>query len=169
MLSILEALPLTLFVYFLRRIHTQPSATWENAFLAAGLAATLIIALHLYKKLTLNRIFLGINLYLISGGLAFLTHQWWLNEIYGHFHASGMFLWIIGVGLVSTLASPLGFMGVPSPEPKQVRKFSICLLGFTICAFVVSYAFRGHWILSEMVPFLWLFLGHNLLRARVGK
>jgi ABC-type uncharacterized transport system permease subunit len=81
MLNILEALPLSVFLISLKFIDKADPGAWEAPFVLSGLSALAIIFVFFYKKLVLNRIFLGINLYLISGGLAIITHQWWVNRI----------------------------------------------------------------------------------------
>lgn len=94
MLTILEVLPLSVFLLYIRNIDTQNLENWEAPFVLTGLLALVVIILFLYRKLLFNRIFLGINVYLLSGGLAFVAHQWWLNRIYNNLQASGMLLWV---------------------------------------------------------------------------
>ncbi|HCY84257.1 MAG TPA: hypothetical protein DHV36_03885, partial [Desulfobacteraceae bacterium] len=110
MIRFIEAIPITLFLAYIRRIDTQVPENFKGPFTISAAAAVLLICILVYKKQPLNRLFLGINLYLISGGAAFITHQYWLNRIYDDLQASGMLLWIIGVGVVTTLLSPRGFI-----------------------------------------------------------
>ena len=168
MLNILEAVPLTIFIYFVRNIDTQIPMNWRVPFIVCGMTALLITLVFIYKKIVLNRIFLGINIYLYSGAIAFITHQWWLNETYGHFQASGMIVWIIIIGVISTLLSPHGFVGADSSDRKRVRKLSIYLIMVSLCAFALSYAFRGNRLLSEIIPFVGLFTGQTILRGKTA-
>ena len=104
--------------------------------------------------------------YLFSGGLAFITHQWWLNEAYGQLQASGMILWIIIIGVISTLVSPSGFLGVNFSDTTNVKKFSGYMIAVSLCAFIISYTFRGNRLFSETIPFVGLFVGQAILKKK---
>lgn len=92
MIKLVEAVPLTVFLIFLRVMDTSVPENWRLPFIVCGVAAVGVVGVFLYKKMVFNRVLLGINLYLISGGLAFVTRQWWLNRIYNDLGASGMLL-----------------------------------------------------------------------------
>ena len=79
-----------------------------------------------------------------------------------------MLLWIIMTGGVSLLLSPKGFIGVDSPDKEAVNKFSVYLLIIAVCAFALSYYYRGSSILSEAVPFAGLFILQNSFKARLA-
>jgi len=168
MLTYLEALPLALFLLYIRQIDTELPTEWQGPFVAGGIAALGVILLFLHRKQVFNRLLLGINLYLISGGLAFITHQWWLNRIYCQLQASGMLLWIIATGIASLLISSRGFIGVDSPDAGGIRTCSFYLLLVSILAFALSFGFRGNPMLSETVPFLGLFLARNTMKTKLG-
>lgn len=76
-------------------MNTDNPQNWEAPFIVSGLSALVVIILFLYRKLLFNPIFLGTNVYLLRGGMAFVAHQWWLNRIYNNLQASGMLLWIV--------------------------------------------------------------------------
>ena len=152
MMNILEAIPLSVFLLYIRNIDTAIPQKWVAPFIISGLMALVVIILFLYKKITFNRIFLGINIYLFSGCMAFITNQSWLNSLYSNLQASGMLLLIIITGVVSIAFSSKGFIGINSPDRKSVKKFSVYLLVFSVCVFAISFGFRGSRILSELVP-----------------
>ncbi|MCG8529497.1 MAG: hypothetical protein MI749_02410 [Desulfovibrionales bacterium] len=166
MLNLLEAIPLTIFAFWIRHMDTQVPGNWGVVFMVSGLAAIVVTSICLHKKISLNRIFLGINIYLCCGGLTFATKQWWLTRVYEHFQASGMILWVIIIGLISTLVSPNGFVGVHSPDKKRIQTFSVYLILLSLGAFAVSYAFRGNALLSEMIPFVGLVVGYNVFKKK---
>ncbi len=167
MLNILETVPLIVFLISVSFIDKSIPMNWEGPFVLSGFVALAVILVFLYRKLLLNRIFLGINLYLFSGGLAFITHQWWLNQIYDSLQASGVLIWVIGIGVISTLISSKGFIGVESPDKKTIKKYSFFLLAASAIAFALSFGFQGNRILSESIPFVGLFLVHSSLKARL--
>ena len=168
MFSILEAVPFSIFLAYIRSIDTSVPANWKGPFLAAGLAAAVVMGILVYRKNTMNRIFLGMNLYLATGALAFLTGMWWVNNMYDTLQASGVLLWVIGVGIATTLASPAGFLGVTSPDKRKARTYSAYFLAASVCAFLVSFGFRGTMLFSEIIPFMGLFMIQAALKARLS-
>jgi len=169
MLTILEAIPLSAFLLYIRNIDTEIPQNWEAPFIISGLMVLIVIIFFLYRKILFNRILLGINIYLLCGGMAFITHQWWLNRLYDTLQASGMLLLIIITGILSIFLSSKGFIGANSPDKKNVKRFSVYLLLCSVFAFAISFGFRGSRILSELVPFIGLFFFQSLLKRRLAK
>jgi len=85
-----ETIPLSIFLIYFRFVDAKNLQNWRSTFIICGLVSSLIIILFLYKKMLFNRILLGTNIYFLCGGIAFLTHQWWLLEIYDNLQASGI-------------------------------------------------------------------------------
>jgi len=96
MIKILEAVPLIIFLGSLRIVNLHIPDNWKIPFIISGCAAIIIILVSFYKKTVLNRILLGFNLYFISGAIAFITNQYWLNQFYDQLQASGLLLWLCG-------------------------------------------------------------------------
>ena len=63
-------------------------------YLASSILAIAVSAFLLYQNVILNRLFLGINVYFISGTLGLIVHWSWINHLYGVLQASGMLIWI---------------------------------------------------------------------------
>ena len=57
MMNIPEAIPLTVFLLYIRNIDTAAPQNWVAPFIVSGLMALVIIILFLYKKRTFNRYF----------------------------------------------------------------------------------------------------------------
>ena len=168
MKNILEFLPLSLFLILARTTDTSVPENWNIPFYAGGLAALVCIVFCLSQRTMFKRIMLGINLYLLSGGLALITHQWWLNNLYGNLQASGMLLWVVGIGVVTLAVSPGGFVGVVCEDKMKVKQYSLYLLIASICAFLLSFWFRGgDRLLAEIIPFVTLFMVQNSLQAKL--
>ncbi len=164
-LKFLEALPLSIFLLFLRFFDTAIAQSWKAAFIGGSLAAVITILYGFHEKMIFNRVLLGINLYLISGGIAVITHQWWLNTLYHDLQASGILVWVFFVGLVSLGLSPRGFIGVDDPDRKKVKQLSLYLLLVSAVALLISFGFRGNRVLSEVIPFVILFIAGSRLRS----
>ena len=167
MTKIFEAIPIMIFIGYLRSIDTQIPENWKIPFVVSGCAAIIVIIFSLYKRNILDRIFLGFNIYFITGGFAFITHQWWLNRFYDHLHASGLLLWVIITGLTTIFVSSYGFIGVKSHDTNAIRKYSYYLLFFSMAAFVLSFIFRSNRLLSELVPFISLFILQGALKEKI--
>ncbi len=165
----MEFLPLTLFLLLVRAMDTTVPQNWKLPFVTAGILALFVTLVMLLKRVPVNRIFLGINLHLGSGALAFISHQWWLNDLYDRLQASGMLAWVCIVGVVTTLLAPSGFINSHCSRKDPILRFSIYLLGFSLAAFAVSFAFQGNRVMSEMVPFIGLFTTQSVLQSRLSK
>lgn len=168
MIKIVEAIPLMIFLGYLRIIDTQIPENWKMPFIVSGCAAIIIIIFSFFKKSLLDRIFLGFNLYFITGGLGIVAHQWWLSNFYDHLQASGLLLWVIVVGLATTLFSSNGFIGVKSSDTNVIKTYSFYLLFFSIIAFSLAFVCRENRVLSELVPFISLFVLQGVLKEKIS-
>ena len=163
----MEALPLPVFLLYAALIDQSIPHNWLDPFLASSSIAILTTTMLLINKVPLNRLVIGISLYLIIGCFALLTNHTWLNEMYGRLEASGMLASIIIVGVVSLLVNPAGFIGVKSPDRKKVVLFSLALLLVALLAFFLSFSLQGNKLYSEVLPFIGLFAIQGLLRSQM--
>lgn len=167
--KLLEFLPLIVFLAYGRGIDAKVAGShWKDPFLVGGglaLTSTIILVL---KKIDLNRILLGINAFLISGAVAFLLRFWWLLNLYWKLKATAMFAWVIVVGIVAILISPKGFIGIHHSDQRSVRIYSVYLLLVAIAAFGTSYFLSGKILISDVVPFIALFVVKDLLKSRLS-
>ena len=164
-----ETLPVLIFVYYIRYIDINTAQDWNLPYLISSAVAFVAIILFVARKIIFNRLLLGINLYLISGAIAIITHQWWLNRIYGELQAAGLLAWVVIVGFVTLLFSPHGFIGINFTDKRSVKIFSLFLLIISICAFSISFVFRENKILSELVPFILIFFTQHILKNKITK
>jgi hypothetical protein len=163
-----ELLPLAAFLAYARALeHPAAGMPWQGPFLLGGGLAVIATGVLLWQKRVLNRLSLGINLYLMTGAAAFLLQLWWLVRLYGQFKASGMLAWVIVVGVITLVWSPSGFIGVPPGNRPVIRRYSWYLLLMAAAAFIISWVFREHLGLAGALPFIGLYLGQSLLEARL--
>ena len=165
--GVVEALPLPVFLICTGLIQPGASQDWLVPYLAATLTALATTLWLLSRQVTLNRLFIGINAYLLSGAIGLLTHQTWLNNLYGHLQAAGMLGWIVLVGALTTALSPVGFVGIRARTRRSTFIYSLLLLAVALAAFLTSYYFRGSKIFSELVPFIALFAAHSRLKSKL--
>jgi hypothetical protein len=166
---VIEAFPLPVFLLYAAMIDQSLPQNWLGPFVASSSIAILTTTILLFNKVPLNRLVIGITLYLIIGSLALWTNHTWLNQMYGKLEASGMLASIIIVGMVSLLVSPAGFIGVVSPDRKKVVMFSLSLLLVALIAFILSFSLQGNKLFSEIIPFIGLFSIQGLLRSQMTK
>jgi hypothetical protein len=72
--------------------------------------------------------------------LAFALKQWWLLRGYEKFGLTGILLFMLLVGAVSTFVSQAGFVGAPG-KPAAVRQASYGLLVLVALGIVIAQAF----------------------------
>lgn len=166
--NLFEAVPLILFLGFYRVLEPATPQDWLAPYLAGAIAAVLTVLISRIKSVPMNPVFIGINIYLLSGYVGLVTRQAWLNQLYGNFQASGMLAWVIIVGVASLLFSPAGFIGIDSKNRRIVVAYSVCLLAIAIVAFLLAYSFRTNRLFAETVPFVILFLAHGVLKSRAN-
>lgn len=167
-MQIIEFFPLFLFVFYIRLVDLHAPQDWVPPFLLSGSLAVIVTVYCLATRRILNRPILGINIYFFTGALAFISHQWWLNDIYGQLHASGLLVWMVAVGVVSTLLSRHGFICIKTETKKLNQKYSLMLLVAAVVALIISFFNLGNnRFLAEVIPFILLFVSHDVLRKRL--
>jgi hypothetical protein len=106
-------------------------------------------------------------LWLIAGGAAAFTEQWWWLRVYQQFGEASLFLAILLVGVVSTLFTPSGFIAKLGPSV-SVQRSSLLLLVAVVCALAVAVYFRGHVKYAAVIPIIALSWLNRLLRHRLS-
>lgn len=165
-LRAVEALPLAVFLLYMAVMDPRAQPEWRAPYYAATALAFIGTVLLLRLGATLNRIYLGIALYFVSGTLALLTRWPWLNEEYGRLEGTAMLYWVLATGLWCTLFNARGYTGVDAPRA-TVQRSSWLLLAITVFATAVSQFFVGNRVFSSFLPFIAVFTAHGLIKARL--
>ena len=166
-LGLSQFFPLSVFATYAFRYGAPTSERWIAAFELAAIVAAIQLVILLPRHQPANRLILGANLYLLVGGAAAVTHQWWVLEAYNVLRESAIFLFMLAVGGVTTWATPSGFVAVDGAPRDEVRRASLWMLGATLAAVVTAVVFRGHRTWAAVVPVLALALLHRWLRYRL--
>ena len=167
-MNLLAFLPLALFTTYALGNGTPTSDRWVVAFQLGAVAALLQLVVVMPRPRPTNRLILGANLYLLVGGLAAFTEEWWVLQGYGALMESGVFLSMLMVGAVATFVTPTGFLTVTEAPAARVRIASIWLLAATGVALVASVVFRDdqmRW--SAWVPMIVLAIVERALSQRL--
>ncbi|HTU66450.1 MAG TPA: hypothetical protein VMF52_10915 [Steroidobacteraceae bacterium] len=166
-LRAVEALPLAVFLLYMAWMDPRAQTEWRVPYYAATALAGIGTWLLVRMGATLNRIYLGIALYFVSGTVALLTRWPWLNEEYGRLEGTAMLYWVLATGIVCTYFSRRGFTGIDA-DPGTVRRSSYLLLGITFIATAVSGMFVGRRVLSSFLPFIVVFTAAGIIKAKIG-
>ncbi len=165
--ALVQFVPLSFFASFAYWNGPPDRERWMLAFQYAALAAVGQLVIVLPQRRPANRLILGASLYLIAGGLAAVTQQIWLLRIYRDFQESAIFGCMLLVGTLTTVFSPVGYVGAASPEPTKVRRASIVLLVATLLALGCSIQFRGNRQLAAVWPIVGLAIVQRVLASRI--
>ena len=169
MYALVQFAPLSTFATYAFWHGAPNEARWEFAFKLASAAALIQLAIVLPQRRPVNRLVLAANLYLLLGGLAFVTQQWWFLRIYGSLQESAIFLYMLAVGTIATLFSPAGYIGAQGATRRQVRGASIALLLATVLGLVFAVAFRGDRYWAAVYPIIGLAVLQRLLVHRADR
>ena len=169
---LLQFFPLTVFLKVAFLNGKPQAADWLNAFIWGGSAAILQLALSilLSRGKPLNRMILGVNWYLIIGGIAVAANQVALLELLNNLKESGIFLCLLIVGICTTVGSKAGFVGaVETSVRRDIRNYSIWLIILTCVAVAASFWFRGQMLVSAAVPLIFLSVAIRLFKRRLQR
>jgi len=164
-LRAIEALPLAVFLIYMAVADPHAQVEWRAPYYAATALAVAATFLLWRRGATLNRIYLGIALYFVSGSIALLTRWPWLNAEYGRLEGTAMLYWVLATGAFFTFFNGRGYIGLDA-APRIVRVNSWILLGVTLVATAVSMYFIGNRLFSSFLPFIAVFATHGVLKAR---
>lgn len=169
-LSLLQFFPLSLFAAYAFWNGAPDEQRWREAFVIGSLAAIAQLAVALPRTRPINRLVLAGNIYVMLGGLAFLTHQWWYLRIYDSLRETAIFVAMLIVGIVATIATRAGFAAMPDAPRGDAVRASLWLLAATVAGLGVSIAFRGNRTLAAVIPILLLaFLQQSLVRRSAAR
>lgn len=169
---LIQFLPLSTFATYAYWFGEPSNARWVDAFKMGATLAIIQLALMLYfaRRSPLNRLVLAANLYLIVGGIACVMQWWDFMSFYATAMESAILGLMVVVGIVSTIFSQHGFIGINIEAQQQfIRRYSAVLLASTLIAFVVSLIFRGDRTYAAVIPIICLAVILQLLKHRIKK
>lgn len=135
-------------------------------FVISGIGAAVITIALAAKKVLLNPILLGTNLWLCIGATAFGIPIAPLATLLGGAQAFGLFACVAAVAVPLLILTSTGFIGLRHPDPKVVRKLSLMLLGATALILFWSFMLRDNIRLGGGLPFIVLNVTRRMLIRR---
>jgi hypothetical protein len=162
----LQYLPLTLFL-----VSARSTGDYRLAFMLGGAAAVVETAAVARWAESMDRFLLAVNLFLAVGGLGFAAGIEPLQQLLGDLRQTAVFVSLVAVGAVTTVASPRGFVNVsPADAPaRRILRASLTMLGLSVGALLWSRANRASFLLSAPVPFLALAVARQLLLRKITR
>ena len=134
---------------------------------SAGVALAELVVL-MSRPTPGNRLILGANLWLIAGGAAGFTEQWWWLKGYQRLGEASLFVSMLLVGLLTTAFSPIGFIAASGTHSRVILA-SVVLLGAVAIALAVSVHYRGDVRLAAVIPIIALSWLYRLLKLFVRR
>jgi hypothetical protein len=162
----LESLALMVFLIYIQVADMAQRADWLLPYLLSssiGVIATFYVR---HRRILLNRLLLGITLYFCSGLLGLVIEWDWLNNLYGKLGAVAMLGWILITGVVTSLLSPYGFLGVKSAGYFSIAQGSgLLLLACAVATLTATYFMQQKFIFLFSMRSMLLQLDRKLLKA----
>jgi len=140
-----------------------------TALLVAALLTVPASALVLAKGRVLNPILVGTALWLWLAAAAFRAPAPGVVAVLSDAQGAGLFGGVLAVGLVSTFASPQGFVGCRHPDRAWLLRASLFLLALSAVALAWSWVFRQNIRLGGGLPFIVLNVARRMLVLRAPK
>jgi len=167
----LKFVPLSIFLRVAFWNGRPQTEDWLSAFLWAGGAAALQLLLLIIfrREIPLDRMILGVDVYLIIGGTFVVSGEADLLKLLYMLKESGVSLCVLFVGIFTTFLTPSGFVGVLGKNnAHEVKFYSIILLLIACIAVLVSFLFRGNMLFSAIVPLIFLSISMHLFKRRLN-
>lgn len=150
--ALIQFFPLSTFATFAFWNGAPSNDRWLEAFQLGALLGLIQLVILLPQKTPLNRLVLAGNIYLVLGGLAAFFQQWWYLKLYDSLRESAIILFMVIVGILTTLVSSSGFIAVKG----SARKFSIYLLVATSAMLPFAIIFEGNRTYAAVLPIIFL-------------
>lgn len=164
--TILEFLPLTVFLVAMRNLPSSLENYWLLTYGISAIAAVLCIGFKLTRREFQNKIMLGINCYVISGAVAIIANQLWLLQFYSSLQSAAMLLWIMIAGCCSLLLSK--WFPDTLRHNNHIRLYEAIMTLLTIGAFLLAFYYPNDRLLSETIPFSSLFITYYMLTTHLA-
>lgn len=108
-------------------------------YIICSILSYFIVAIQIYRKENINRLILGLSLFVSLGSIAWLNNMSSVLYYYDNYGHLLPFAFIIGVGLFTMVCTRASFVGVLSNDKKTVRIASLKLLAASILATLFSF------------------------------
>ena len=147
-------------------LESRITNKWEAPLITGGCIAILSLAILLTRKVQLNSILLGINIYLITACSAIMFDIFWVQRIYAKMTVSAVIAWIIISIIVTLFIYPKRFIGINHFGWTTILLSFFSILIAAVIALVISIVFKDNSIFSEIIPFAVIFITQHFLKRK---
>ena len=138
---------------------------WQFAWRISSLLAVTAIYLSRKNLYSIDRIFLGVNIFLLVGGaLSWLSIGEWLEVYGGTLRGVSLFVTLAVVGSVYTMFNARGFLNVERRSRASVQ-YSWILVAVALVAAGISWTYRGDRLLEGTIPFIMVYVASIVLKS----
>ena len=160
-IAIIDNIPITVFLLY-AHLYSNGSMPWAGAFQVASIFALGAISIQWHEGIIFDRMRLGLNYFLILGGLAFLLHLPTILKWYAATKGGPLFGCILFVGIITAVSTKSGFIGVDQGNREMRTYASFLLFAATIIALVWTVKADAEGILwAVALPYLMLVFVRN--------
>ncbi len=139
------------------RFYGMTNEAWSNAFILAGFCSLFIFIVLFRQKIIFDRIMLGVNLFFLIGAYGFLSGNDAILEWYAASKGGPFFGCIVVVGLLATILTKQGFIGVKHKNKQAMQYASFLLFAASVIALIWSVRMDEQGLLlSVVIPFILL-------------
>ncbi len=167
--ALVQFFPLSLFATYAFWHGVPDEQRWREAFQLSAVAAVIQLLIVLPQSRPANRLVLAANTYVMLGGIAFMTHQWWFLKLYDSLRESAIFIVMLCVGAMAMLFTKAGYAALSDAPRGTTTRASLWLLGATLLALGTSVLFRGDQTLAAVIPIIALAVLQRFLVYRAGR
>lgn len=146
-------LPLIVFLQTARQYAAFDTMKWLYAYEISSIVAAAHLMILFFRNGVVNRIVVGIDVYLLFGGFFTFFYQEEILLYLSGLQEAGLLFSIATVGLLSTLFSKRGFLGSDAVN-SQSKKYSLYLLALAFFSALFSYRFIGRTLLAGAFPII---------------
>ena len=139
------------------RAYGMTDEAWSTAFILAGFFTVFIFMILSRQGIIYDRLMLGVNLFFLMGAYGFLSGNDAILEWYSASKGGPFFGCIVVVGLLFTLFTQYGFVGVRHKNKQAVQYASFLLFAAAVIALIWSVrADEQGLLISVVIPFILL-------------
>ncbi len=159
----LQLLPLIAFVVY-ARIFSMADAGLSDAFIFAGFCSVFVCLFFWHYNMVFDRLLLGMNLFFLVGAYGSMFSCAKILQWYAAPMGSSFFGCVAIVGLLATLFTKFGFIGMQHKKSQATQYASFLLFGATVIALIWSIKFdESGWFVALVIPFILLFVVRRVL------
>lgn len=166
--TLLQFLPLTVFTVYSFRTGIPSQERLFQGFMIGAVAALLQVVWLMRQRTPANRLILGVNVWLIAGGIAVYFKLWGVLKMYRELRESGVLACMLGTGIIATVFSPAGFSGSLSGNVPLIFRYSCVLIFLTSLALTCSIYLRGNMFWAAVVPIAVLSIAYRQINIKLA-